>query len=668
MEDFEKKYEYNQINDYIGEGHFATIFKVRLRKTNEEDEENKERAIKIFYLYRIKQQIKNTNESIDSYKKAIKDEIEFMKDIEGPNKDNKNTVHYFEHFEDNNHFIIVMELCDMNLGELIKINKSKNKYFSIEEIYNFLIQLNNSFKIMVAKKIVHRDISLGNILLKYNKEKTKYTVKLSDYGISKQLSNKIIKTTEYKSGTYTTRAPEITEYGKFSLESDLWSLGIIIYTLYFNKSPYSGENSESIIKQIDSVRLEETEDNDLNNLIKGLLVQDPQKRITWNQYFNHPFFKKCLNINNIIYETPNQILIMLKVDKKDISKEINFLDNEYYLENYIRKDFNDHNKEIKELNKEKVELYINGENQKIFKKCFMPDKEGEYKIKIIFKYKINDCKYMFRNCNNIISVDLSSFDSSDVTNMNYMFGKCHYLKEVELSNLITDKVTDMSYMFDKCFNLKQIIFPKSFNTKNVEKMEFMFLSCSNLSDIKFSSNFKTNNVKSMKGMFKKCYNLKNINLANFTSENLTDMGYMFDECTNLERVLFTNKEFKTNQVTNMTYLFHKCYNLKEINLSYFNTENIKFLNYMFSECKQLKEIDLSSFKVKEKVQMTHMFENCTNLQNLDISNFNITKNSDKINNNFDNLTNIQKIKVNHDCIDNIKELFKDIKDKFYCNN
>ena len=661
--DFDDKYEYDPINDYIGGGQFSNIYKVRLKETNEE------RAVKIIYLFKIKKHIKNSTKSIDSYLESIKNEVKFMKDIEGQNKANKNTVHFYEHFENENYFIIVMELCDKKLGDLIDENKSNNKHFSIEEIFNFLIQLNNSFKIMVDKKIVHRDISLANILIKYDKaDKTKYTVKLSDYGISKQLIGKVIKTTDYKAGTYTTKAPEITQTGTFSLESDLWSIGIIIYTLYFNESPYSsGENASAIINLINSTSLEETEDKDLNNLIKGLLVQDPKKRITWNQYFNHSFFTKRLNINNIIYETPNQILIKLNINKKDISKEINFLDNEYYLENYIKKHFSDCNEEIKRLNKETtVELYINEKIQNIFKKSFIPIEEGEHEIKIIFKKKIKNCKYMFRNCNNIISIDLSSFDSSDVTNMKYMFGKCHYLKEVELSNLITDKVTDMSYMFNKCANLEQIILPDSFNTKNVETMEFMFYSCLNLSDLKFSPNFKTSKVKSMKGMFKKCHNLKNINLTNFTSENLVDMGYMFDLCTSMEKILFTNKEFKTNKVTNMIYMFHKCYNLNEIYLSNFNTENVEFLNFMFKECKKLKDLDLSTFKTKEKVQMSYMFQNCKNLTNLNISTFYINKNNDKINNMFDNLTNIKKIKVNHDCIDNFKELFKEIKDKFYC--
>ena len=532
---------------------------------------------------------------------------------------------------------------------------------------------------MAEKNIVHRDLSLKNILLKYeNDEKTKYTVKLCDYGITKQLINITRGFTKNQLGTVDFIAPEITKNKTYKLNSDLWSLGVIIYILYFMKKPFSSERKQGILNQVNQItftpnlrnNLKETGDSDFNELVLGLLNKDPNERLTWDKYFNHPFFTKR-------NKSPNQILIKIKIYKKDISKKIYFLDKENYIQNYIDKNFDDYNKELKDLNNDKIEVYINGQiKTEKFNKYFIPDKEGEYEIKLIFKYKIKDCSFMFRNCENIIKLDLSSFDSSDVNNMHYMFGKCHNLKEVDLNNLITDNVTDMSYMFNRCFSLEKMIFPPSFNTKNVSKMNFMFISCQELSEIKFSDNFKTSNVKTMRGLFKKCFKLKNLDLRNFTTENLVNMGYMFDECTNLEQILI-NKEFKTTLVKNMIYLFHKCKNLKEINngninenlkginLSTFNTENVEFLDYMFSECSQLKNLDLSSFKVKESVNMTYMFNNCSSLEKLNIPYFKITNNSENLNNMFKNLANIQEIKVNNECIDAFRESFKDIKEKFY---
>ena len=98
--------------------------------------------------------------------------------------ENKNSVKLYEYYDSEEQFIIVMELCDENLKDFCK---RKKETFNINEIYNLLIQLNNAFKIMKKNKIVHRDLKLENILIKYeNIEKNNYTFKLTDYGISKK--------------------------------------------------------------------------------------------------------------------------------------------------------------------------------------------------------------------------------------------------------------------------------------------------------------------------------------------------------------------------------------------------------------------------------------------------------------------------------------------------
>ena len=60
-----------------------------------------------------------------------------------------------------------MELCDNSLQ---KILDEKKEGFKCEEIYKIMSQLNNTFKIMNEKKIVHRDIKLDNIVVKYEKD------------------------------------------------------------------------------------------------------------------------------------------------------------------------------------------------------------------------------------------------------------------------------------------------------------------------------------------------------------------------------------------------------------------------------------------------------------------------------------------------------------------
>ena len=61
-------------------------------------------------------------------------------------------------------------------------------------------------------------------------------------------------------------------------------------------------------------------------------------------------------------------------------------------------------------------MYINGEEDK-FEKYFIPKEEGEYDILLKFKILMKDCSFMFFACSNLTNIDLSSFNTKNVTNM-----------------------------------------------------------------------------------------------------------------------------------------------------------------------------------------------------------------------------------------------------------
>ena len=203
----------------------------------------------------------------------------------------ENSVKIIDYFDTEKEFVIIMELCDNTLFKVLADTKNG---FSSEQIKEILIQLNNVFKLMQECHIVHRDIKLTNILIKYlNEQKTKFKVLLSDYGVSNHI-NSITGKYRTIAGTKIIMAPEILNGEEYNNKCDLWSLGVNIFQLYTKKPPYSGSYDNVILKQIDKkgqTVLDVIEDETLKNLLSKLLVKNPKNRISWEEYFNHEFFK-----------------------------------------------------------------------------------------------------------------------------------------------------------------------------------------------------------------------------------------------------------------------------------------------------------------------------------------------------------------------------------------
>ena len=607
-EDYKKYYEKIE---KIGKGGFGDVWKARLKSDKKEI-----RALKFIDLNDIRLKIKK-NIRIKEPEKAMEKNIKYFRNeiknmqLCSDNNRNENSVRYHEHFESKDEFVIVMELCDTDLVQILK----QKEGFSIIEILKIMNQLNNTFKIMRKNNIVHRDLKLENILVKYkNAQKSDFLVKLSDYGISKKVTDTTMCYTH--AGTSIYMAPEIIKGGEnegekekniyYDEKCDLWSIGIMLYQMFFNDDPYKAENENALLKKIQLLKnkvindKKNTGDRDLDNLIQNLLIEDPRERITWDAYFNHAFFKD---------EKNSEISIKILVTEKYKNKKI------YFLENNANKD----EEKFTELNNYNTEIYINNKIQKEFNKFFIPDKEGEYTIKLIIKNKITNCRSMFFNCENITSIDLSSFGSSKVTNTSEMFYKCFELREIIFGDFNTKNVINMERMFAKCKQLKKIDFPKSFVTENVTNMDLMFFGCETLEEINIS--FDTSKVTNMHGLFQECYLLKNLDLSSFKTDKVIDMSQMFLNCCNLTEIKIDPKNFNTTNVKNMSRMFSNCSSLQSFKFSGFRTDNVEFMCGMFNRCEKLENIDLSNFNTKKLKNMNYMFNDCINVRKIKLSSF-----------------------------------------------
>ena len=213
------------------------------------------------------------------------------------------------------------------------------------------------------------------------------------------------------------------------------------------------------------------------------------------------------------------------------------------------------------------------------------------------------CYKMFNKCYKIKVLDLSNFDTSNVTNMRSMFRDCWRLSELDVSHFDTSNVTNMGSMFRGCESLKELDV-SHFDTSNVTIMGAMFYHCCHLKELDVS-HFDTSNVTSMWAMFHYCYSLIKLDLSNFDTSSVTTMGYMF--CY--------------------------CWSLKELDLSHFKMTQVEYVGSMFKDCKSLISLNLSGFDSgfdsgnldlirmsKVDIVMGGMFDGCTSLSSLDLSN------------------------------------------------
>ena len=150
------------------------------------------------------------------------------------------------------------------------------------------------------------------------------------------------------------------------------------------------------------------------------------------------------------------------------------------------------------------------------------------------------------NMANVVSIDLSHFDSSSIENMGSMFSGCSSLESIDLSKFDTTKVINMANMFEGCQSLNSI-------------------------DL---SNFVTTKVENMNSMFAQCTKLKLLNLSNFVTSLVVSMDYMFYNCTSLSILDISN--FNMIQTTSAVQILTDLKNLIYINL--YNTQDNNFIS------------------------------------------------------------------------------------------
>lgn len=219
--------------------------------------------------------------------------------------------------------------------------------------------------------------------------------------------------------------------------------------------------------------------------------------------------------------------------------------------------------------------------------------------------EVTSMNTMFYTMNSLKSIDVSGFNTSNVTDMYAMFDQTGVIEQLNVSNFDTSNVTDMKWMFFGLARIKKLDLT-NFNTSRVTNMYGMFDAMTDVSEIKFGTNFNTRNVTNMGRMFSRTSSIQQLDLSHFNTVSVTAMNDMFSLMTSLTQINF-GANFDTSNVTDMTGMFYQSTSLVNLDLSHFNTRKVKSMISMFSQMSGLTILDISNFETPSLENAGSMF-------------------------------------------------------------
>eukprot|EP01137_Pigoraptor_chileana_P018178 Opistho-2@77262 len=199
----------------------------------------------------------------------------------------KHIVRFEHYFEDKQNVYIVLEMChNKSMMDLLK----KRERLTEPEARYYFLQILSAIEYMHKNKVIHRDLKLGNLFLNADME-----IKVGDFG----LATTVDTDGERKRtlcGTPNYIAPEILDGSNgHSFEVDIWSLGVILYTLLFGRPPFETESVKSTYQRIRLNQYTFPDCDGVSNaaiaLIKAMLSSDPSARPSLAKIREDPFFR-----------------------------------------------------------------------------------------------------------------------------------------------------------------------------------------------------------------------------------------------------------------------------------------------------------------------------------------------------------------------------------------
>ena len=279
---------------------------------------------------------------------------------------------------------------------------------------------------------------------------------------------------------------------------------------------------------------------------------------------------------------------------------------------------------------------------------------------------VTDMSNMFCGCSGLISLDVTNFNTANVTSMSGMFYGCSGLISLDVTNFNTANVTNMRYMFKGCFKLKEIYVSDKFVTDDVIDSKDMFLGCHSLSGDIDQNSVKVNDktyAKTAGGYFRdkaydnrpwvkyadgtltfRCGYKKTLGENEYALNSGEEKPAWYTLHDDINLVVF-EASFANARPTSCYAWFQGFENLKQIEgIENLNTANVTDMSNMFKNCSNLAKLDVTHFNTAKVTTMNSMFTRCSNLAELDLTHFN-TANVTNMYEMFNGCSNLVKLDV-----------------------
>jgi serine/threonine protein kinase len=243
---------------------------------------------------------------------------------------NPNIVEVYDVGEDNGEYYIVMEYVE---GKHLKALLKKRGKLTVPEVIDITLQITNGLSVAHDSYIIHRDIKPQNILILENG-----MIKITDFGIAVAMNATQLTQTNSVMGSVHYLPPEQASGKGATLQSDIYSIGILMYELLTGKLPFRGDNAVEIAlkhlkEPMPSIR-DEIPDipQSVENIILKATAKNPKNRYSDAREM-HEDLKTCLdesraNELKITFKYPEndyddtKLLKTVKPEKKkEVSKE-----------------------------------------------------------------------------------------------------------------------------------------------------------------------------------------------------------------------------------------------------------------------------------------------------------------------------------------------------------